>query len=62
MERISHSLSSDITLGIEHFIWATVTQLSEPYKNTLELPITATQQRKANNNNSNNDVDVEPDT
>lgn len=41
MERISHSLSSDITLGLANFIWATVTQLSESYKNTLELPITA---------------------
>lgn len=46
MERISRLLSSDITLGIEHFIWATVTQLSEPYKNTLKLPITATSAEK----------------
>lgn len=46
MERISHLLSSDIILGIEYFIWATVTQLFEPYKNTLELPITATSAEK----------------
>ena len=33
MERISHSLSSDVTPGISNFIWAKVTQLSESYKN-----------------------------
>lgn len=42
MERISCSLSSDITPGISNFIWAKVTQLSESHKNTIILPIIAT--------------------
>lgn len=46
MERISHSVSSDITPGTSNFIWAKVTQLSESYKNTLKLPITATSAAK----------------
>lgn len=46
MEIISHSLGSDITLGIANFIWAMISQLSESYKIPHELLITATSAEK----------------
>lgn len=61
MEKISCSVSADITPGISNFIWA---HFLSTVKIHLSCPLQLLQQQMAlnNNNNSNNNINVEPDT